>query len=67
VVIGPGGPRGLGRTYFFLLELLLLEPDFAVVFEALFFAPPDFEAAFAMLLSSSAPLNCRFGAWVPER
>jgi len=48
-----------------LLELdllpLLLEVD------ALFFAPPDFEAALAMLFSLSGPLNRQFAAAVPER
>ena len=51
-----GGSRGLGRTYFFLAELLLLELDllpllllFELELDELFFAPPDFEAALAML------------------
>ena len=66
-----GGSRGLGRTYFFL-ELLLLELDLLPLLlllelDELFFAPPDFEAALAMLFSFSAPLNCRFAATVPER
>lgn len=66
-----GGSRGLGRTYFFLAELLLLELDLLPLLlllevDELFFAPPDFDAALAMLFSLSGPVNCRFGATVPE-
>jgi hypothetical protein len=54
-----GGSRGLGQSYFFLAALLLLELDLLLplLFEADFFAPPDFEAALAMLFSLSAPQN----------
>ena len=52
-----GGSRGLGRTYFFLVVLLLLELDLLLVFDAVFFAPPDFEAALAMLYSLSGAHN----------
>jgi hypothetical protein len=42
-----------------LAALLLLELDLLLLllFEADFFAPPDFEAALAMLFSLSAPQN----------
>jgi hypothetical protein len=50
-----------------LLELLLLELDLVVLlFAVLFFAPPDFEAAFAMLLLLPAPYNSPAGTAVPD-
>jgi hypothetical protein len=55
-----GGSRGLGRTYFFLAEPLLLELDLLLLLlevDELFFAPPDFEAALAMLFSLSGAHN----------
>ena len=65
-----GGSRGLGRTYFFLLELLLLELDLlALLFEpeldALFFDPlelPDLVGMATLPFRRAKPLAAANGS-----
>ena len=50
LVVRPANrPRKRDVAYFFLAELLLLALDLLLLLVVLFFAPPDFEAALAML------------------
>jgi hypothetical protein len=66
-----GGSRGLGRTYFFLAELLLLALDLVALLFALelplFFEPPELVLDLAMITLLCGRQNRRDEIAVPVR